>query len=564
MSNFIARFSIKAKLFAGFGIVLLITGGLGAFAVQRMGAMNTATEVVTVNYLPSVVEAGAMRSMLQQIRLRESRHILSTDPAEMQAVEKEMTDLAVAYGTARKNYASLVDPGEETELYKQIDELWAQDQELRGPMIAASRKNDNDTAAALWKGKLSDVFWALSALYDRDVEYNRLHGLAAAADEKTAYRSTVASTYLVVGLTALVTFVVGFILVRAISGPIHRMTEAMRRLANRDVSVEVPGVGRGDEIGQMAGAVQVFKDNMIRADRLLIEQEASKVAVATAKKAAMNQTADAFEANVGSLVSMLSSGATELRATAQSMSATATQTNQQATTVAAAAEEASAGVNTVAAAAEELTASIHEISRQVAKSAKITGKAVEDARRTDIIVRALADGAQKIGDVVQLITGIAAQTNLLALNATIEAARAGDAGKGFAVVASEVKSLAGQTARATEEIGAQIRQIQDATRDAVQAINGIGVTIEEVNAISANIAAAVEEQGAATAEISRNVQQTAAGAQEVTATIASVSQAANETGAAAVQVLGAASGLSQQAERLTYEVNSFVAGVRAA
>ena len=283
-----------------------------------------------------------------------------------------------------------------------------------------------------------------------------------------------------------------------------------------------------------------------------------------AQKVAMNQTADAFEAKVGSLVSMLSSGATELQATAQSMSATATQTNQQATTVAAAAEEASAGVQTVAAAAEELTASIHEISQQVAQSARATGKAVEDARRTDTIVRALADGAQKIGDVVLLITGIAAQTNLLALNATIEAARAGDAGKGFAVVAGEVKNLATQTAKATEEIGTQIRQIQDATGEAVQAIKAIGTTIEEVNVIASNIAAAVEEQGAATAEIARNVQQTAASTQEVTATIAGVSQAANDTGAAAGQVLGAASGLSRQAEQLTGEVNAFVAGVRAA
>ncbi len=285
---------------------------------------------------------------------------------------------------------------------------------------------------------------------------------------------------------------------------------------------------------------------------------------AAAQKIAMNQTADAFEAKVGSLVALLSSDATELQTTAQSMSATASQTNQQAATVAGAAEEASAGVQTVAAAAEELTASIHEISRQVAHSARITGRAVDDARRTDTIVRALAAGAQKIGDVVQLITGIAAQTNLLALNATIEAARAGDAGKGFAVVASEVKSLAGQTAKATEEIGAQIRQIQDATDEAVQAISAIGSTIEEVNVIASNIAAAVEEQGAATAEIARNVQQTAASTQDVTAIIAGVSQAANDTGAAAGQVLGASSSLSQQADQLTEAVVSFVAGVRAA
>ena len=311
-----------------------------------------------------------------------------------------------------------------------------------------------------------------------------------------------------------------------------------------------------DDGGKPASAIKVALD--ITKSKALIDHAAA------AQKTAMNQTADAFEAKVGSLVSMLSSGAIKLEATAESMSATATRTNQQATTVAAAAAEASAGVQTVAAAAEELSASIHEISRQVAQSAKITGKAVEDARRTDTIVRALADGAKKIGDVVQLINGIAAQTNLLALNATIEAARAGDAGKGFAVVASEVKSLAGQTAKATEEIGAQIKQIQDATGEAVQAIKVIGATIEEVNGIASNIAAAVEQQGAATAEIARNVQQTAASTQEVTATVIVVSQAANDTGGAAEQVLGAANGLSKQAGQITNEVNSFVAGVRAA
>jgi methyl-accepting chemotaxis protein len=394
----------------------------------------------------------------------------------------------------------------------------------------------------------------------------RLGGLSAAreqdvADARHTMRVITTAAAVVSGLIGVaLAILVGL----SITRPIGRLAATMCGLAEGRLEVDVPDCDRRDEIGGMAQAVQVFKTNMIRADRLTREQEQLKVTAAEAQKAAMSKTADAFEAKVGSLVSMLSAGATELQATAQSMSATATQTNQQAMTVTAAAEEASAGVQTVASAAEELTASIHEISRQVAQSTKITSKAVEDTRRTDTIVQALADGAQKIGAVVQLITGIASQTNLLALNATIEAARAGDAGKGFAVVASEVKSLAGQTARATEEIGAQIRQIQDATGEAVQAIKGIGATIEEVNVIASNIAAAVEEQGAATAEIARNVQQTAASTQEVTATIASVSQAANETGAAAGQVLGAANGLSQQAGQLTNEVNNFVAGVRAA
>ena len=321
-------------------------------------------------------------------------------------------------------------------------------------------------------------------------------------------------------------------------------------------------------VNEAAKALSNAEASAIKVSELakLREEEQTRLTTeaAIAQRATLHQTADAFEGKVGGLVSMLTCSATELQATAESMTATATQTNEQATTVSAAAGEASVSVQTVATAAEELTASIHEISRQVNQSALITGKAVEDARRTDAIVRALADGAEKIGDVVKLIAGIAGQTNLLALNATIEAARAGEAGKGFAVVASEVKNLAAQTAKATEEIGTQVSAIQSATGEAVAAINAIAVTIGEVSTISSNIAAAVEEQGAATAEIARSAQHTAVSTQEVTATIAGVGQAANDTGTAAEQVLGAASGLSKQAEQLTNELNSFVAGVRAA
>lgn len=294
------------------------------------------------------------------------------------------------------------------------------------------------------------------------------------------------------------------------------------------------------------------------------EQRRMTAEAAASQRTALNRTADDFETKVISLISILSSGATALQSTAHSMSSTAAETNQHAATVTTAAQQASAGVQIVAAAAEQLTASIREITRQVAQSATITSKAVDDARRTDAIVRSLADAAQKIGDVVKLISGIASQTNLLALNATIEAARAGDAGKGFAVVASEVKNLATQTAEATEAIAAQIAQIQGATHEAVTAIQAVGAIIEEVNAIAANIAAAVEQQGAATAEIARNVQQTANSTQQVTAAIAGVGRAANDTGDAATQVLDAASTLSQQAERVTHEVNSFVVGIRAA
>ncbi|HJS85219.1 MAG TPA: methyl-accepting chemotaxis protein [Acetobacteraceae bacterium] len=367
----------------------------------------------------------------------------------------------------------------------------------------------------------------------------------------------------ILGLSLLGTILLGWFVGRGVSGPIIRLERAMQRLAEGDNAAEVPALSRPDEIGDMARAVEVFKESGIERERLAAERERARASEAQ-RTLHLEALVRGFEAKVASLVGMVSSSATELEATAQAMSSTASQTNAQAATVAAAAEEASAGGQSVASAAEELSASIAEISRQVAQAAAVTSKATEDAGRTDTIVRALAEGARKIGDVVQLITNIAGQTNLLALNATIEAARAGEAGKGFAVVASEVKGLAQQTARATEEIGAQISHIQGATSEAVAAIQGIAGIIAEIQAIATAVASAVEEQGIATAEIARAVQQTAASTREVTVSIASVSQAANETGAASGEVLTAAGALSKQAEQLSSEVEGFVAEVRAA
>jgi methyl-accepting chemotaxis protein len=398
---------------------------------------------------------------------------------------------------------------------------------------------------------------------DKDAKFNTDEGQLKADRVAGDYHGGRLVVLVMLGIAIVIAGSAGYLMVRAIARPIQAMTVAMRGLAAKDMTVEIPAQGRTDEVGQMAEAVGVFKENMIRADQLAATEKTEQIAKEQRAKHLADLVGD-FEIKIGGLVGVLSSASTEMEATAQSMSSTATQTNQQASNVASAAEEVSAGVQTVASAAEQLTSSIGEINRQVAQSSKITGKAVDDAKRTDAIVHALAEGAEKIGTVVSLITDIASQTNLLALNATIEAARAGDAGKGFAVVASEVKNLANQTGKATEEIGAQIAQIQSATGEAVNAIKGITDIINEVSVITTTIASAVEEQGAATAEIARNVQQTAASTREVTTNIAGVSQAASETGSAAGQVLSAAGDLSKQAEQLTQEVNTFVSGVRAA
>jgi methyl-accepting chemotaxis protein len=356
----------------------------------------------------------------------------------------------------------------------------------------------------------------------------------------------------------------GWLVTRDISRPLVDLTATMGRLAQGDLKIEIPDRSRRDEAGEMAQAVQIFKDSMIETERLRAEQEQQKVRAEADRRQSMIKLADTFEASVKGIVNSVAAQATEMQASAETMAHTADEATKQATAVAAAGEEASANVQTVASSAEELSASVEEIGRQVHESSKIAGQAVTEATSTSGIVERLSKTAQRIGEVVQLIENIAGQTNLLALNATIEAARAGDAGKGFAVVASEVKSLAGQTAKATEEIKTQITEIQAATGQTVEAIKAVGETIGKMNEIATMIASAVEEQGAATREIASNVHQAAQGTGDIANNIGGVSRAANETGAAATQVLGAAAELSKQSEALRHDVDTFLATVRAA
>ncbi|MDO9713377.1 methyl-accepting chemotaxis protein [Paracraurococcus lichenis] len=349
-------------------------------------------------------------------------------------------------------------------------------------------------------------------------------------------------------------------ILRSIGAVLHGLSETMTALAGRDYTVAVPGQERRDEIGAMARTVQVFKDGLVHAEALAAEQAAEQAARA-ARAERLAALLRGFEAKVRRTVEVLATAVSQLQGTARAMAGTAEGTLERAGAVAAAAEQTSANVQTVAAAAEELSASIAEITRQVSQSSKVAGQAVAEARRTDEVVRGLAEGAQRIGEVMRLITTIAGQTNLLALNATIEAARAGEAGKGFAVVASEVKNLAAQTAKATEEIAAQVGAMQSATGDAVGAIQAIGTRIAEVSEIAATIAAAVEEQGSATSEIARSVQQAAAGTQSVSGAIGAVSRAAGEARTTAGQVATASEELGRQAKTLDQEVGSFLDSV---
>ncbi|WP_289015495.1 methyl-accepting chemotaxis protein [uncultured Methylobacterium sp.] len=560
------RLSLKTTLAALFCLLALVAAGQGVLTIWKLDGIRHGVTEVATNWLPSVVAVNRIRSSASEVRLKQYRLVTASSDAQKLAANRQQYEVALeGLAQARKRYEPMITSVEERALYERFSGLWDAYQQtsrhLLGLMEAGQQK---EALAELANADTLKIYTDMGEALTQNVSLNE-RGAQGDADASVGNVETAALTAYVSVAIALVTalgaMLFGFL---RISRPITRMTEAMRVLAGGDTASEVPYRGRSDEIGAMAAAVQVFKDNLVRTRQLEEETALARASAEERRKAAMRQMADSFENAVGGIVGLVSSSATELQATAQTMTATATETASQSTTVAAAAEEAASNVATVAAAAEELGSSVQEIGRQVNGSAQLAQAAVTEAGQTADLVQELSGAVAKIGDVVTMISTIAGQTNLLALNATIEAARAGEAGRGFAVVASEVKELASQTGRATEEISGQIARIQGSTGQAVQAIGSIAARIQEISGVATAIAAAVEEQGAATQEIVRNVAQAAMGTGEVTSNISGVAGAAEETGAAASQVLGAASELSRQSEHLSAEVSRFLATVRTA
>ncbi len=556
--------SLAARIVFASVCTLLIVIVLGAVAIDRLSAVNDRAAEVRDNWLPSVGMLSELRADLREVRLLEVRTVAVGNGEHFKDNLARLAAAKQQLEKTREAYQPLITLGTDDEkLMRQFDAAYAGWSRSVDRLAELVGKGDPAAAAILY-GDDRDVYIVADGALAKDSAFNGSEGKKAADAGERIYRATL---YIIAGAIILAIALAALLswnLVRGISRPIRSMTSTMARLAARDLAAQIVGLERGDEIGAMAKAVQVFKDSMIETDQLRAEQEAAKQRAAIEKKAAMTQLADQFEAKVGGVVQSVSSQAVQMESSAQSLSSTAEESTKQASAVAAASEQAAANVQTVASAADELSSSIAEISRQVAQSSRIAGVAVTDAEKADRMVQGLVSASQKIGEVVNLITDIANQTNLLALNATIEAARAGEAGKGFAVVAAEVKNLANQTAKATDEIGKQITSVQGATGNAVQAIQGIAKTIGEINTITSTIAAAVEEQSAATREIARNVEQAATGTQEVTANISGVNQAANDTGSAASQVLASARDLAQQSDALKTIVTGFLTDIRAA
>jgi methyl-accepting chemotaxis protein len=567
--SFMGRFRILPKILA---IILLLACALALtayVAISALRAQNENAEIMTSTAKRALM---AVRASQNIIAMNSAEFRSALDPRDENRLDarKEIEEQFKQFRERFEVVTKTNDAQAQALLPAVREALATYEQNLKTTLAAvdaASSSKLTETAEKLRSDALKSGVSAQALRAKLREVANRLTRRVEEYEEEIAREYASRSKLLIaISLACIVCgMMLGFVIGQyGIAKPLRAMVDLLQSLAGGKYQIDIHSTERADEIGDVAKAALVFKDNGLAKIRMEAEHKETEARMASQRKADMRRLADDFESAVGEIIEVVSSASTELEASANTLTSSAERSQQVSTVVAAASEEASTNVQSVASATEELSSSVNEISRQVQQSARMAAEAVGQARGTTDRVGELSKAASRIGDVVDLINTIAGQTNLLALNATIEAARAGEAGRGFAVVASEVKALAEQTAKATGEIGQQISGIQAATQDSVNAIREISDTIAKLSEISSTIAAAVEEQGAATQEISRNVQQAAQGTQQVSSNITDVQRGATETGSASSQVLSAAKSLSGDSNRLKLEVGKFLGTVRAA
>lgn len=565
MLHALSNFSVARKLALAFLVVILAAAAAGAGTWTRLATIQQAAEWNEHTYRVLDRIDHVVASMVdQETGLR--GNLLNGEPKFLEPFEGGRKAYAQALADLRRLTAD--NPAQQARL----DELdrtargWTEGHAARAIALMA-RGDEASRAEARGMETQGGGKAAMDGVRAKAAEIAGIERKLL-AERSVAQQAAFSDARMMLafgtGAAAALALLCGVTLARGVARPMQKLADQVTRLAGGDLAVTVEGATRHDEVGALAKAVAVLKENTVRARALEAEAEAERARSEENRRAAQRAMADELERTVGSVSTTLSSAATELQATVGTLSGATERTAAQAVAAAAGATQASVNVQTVATAAEEMAASGAEINRQVTEAAEIARRASDETRATDATVRSLAEAAGRIGEVVRLIGDIAAQTNLLALNATIEAARAGEAGKGFAVVASEVKTLAAQTAKATEEIGAQITAMQTATDRAVTAIHGIGTTVERSSEIAAAIAIAVEEQGSATREIARNVGEVANGTGEVSAKVEQVNVGIAETSGALRDLQVGAEGVAQQGETLRAEVGSLVGRLRAA